>query len=90
MGSPTSDPAFPSLRERPAPVLPAYGEGALSDIVPFLLAPRPPRTIPSWIPVHDHESPRKVLLVIDGLGWHQLAARPHLRLMRDVLASGDG
>jgi predicted AlkP superfamily pyrophosphatase or phosphodiesterase len=59
----------------------------LSDIVPLLLAPRPPRIVPPWVPVHDHESPRKVLLVIDGLGWHQLAARSQLAPTLSAMAA---
>ena len=73
MGTPTTP-----AGGRPEPVLPAYGNGALSDIVPFLLAPGPARTLPGWVPPHDPGSPRTVLLVIDGLGWHQLRERPGL------------
>jgi predicted AlkP superfamily pyrophosphatase or phosphodiesterase len=65
----------------PQPVLPAYGAGALSDLMPFFLAPKTSGTaspLPEWMPTHDSSLPRKVLLVIDGLGWHQLKARSAL------------
>ena len=82
MGTPTS-PAGSS----PRPVLPAYGAGALCDIVPFLLAPRRGDAVPEWVPAHDHGTPRTVLLVIDGLGWHQLAARPLLAPTLSAMAA---
>ena len=70
MGTAASTTGSPSQ-----PVLPAYGRGSLCDIVPFLLGPGRVGSVPEWVPSHDQETPRTVLLVIDGLGWHQLAAR---------------
>ena len=55
-----------------SPVLPRYGKGALSDVVPVLCAPGGPRIIPNWMPDIVAHAPRVVLLLLDGLGWNQL------------------
>lgn len=54
------------------PVLPKFGHGALSDIIPVLCAPGGPRTVPSWMPASVAGASRVVLLLLDGLGWNQL------------------
>jgi len=60
----------------PQPVLPAYGAGCLSSVVPTLLdrdsAP------PSWLPEPVAGARQVVLLVLDGLGWEQLRQRPRV------------
>lgn len=58
----------------PTPVLPAYGHGALSDLVPSLAASM---GVPGWTDVLGlPESERWVLLLVDGLGDLNLAAAP--------------
>ena len=61
-----------------APVLPRYGSGSLSDIVPFLCSPVRGGAVPAWMPALVHGAERVVLLLIDGLGWNQLSARTHV------------
>lgn len=63
------------MLELPADLgLPAYGAGALSDVVPELLRPPGQRTAP-WLPEPVRDAAQVVLLVLDGLGWLQLRAR---------------
>jgi hypothetical protein len=57
--------------------LPAYGEGALSDVVPELLRAPGQRTA-AWLPEPVRDATQVVLLVLDGLGWEQLQARRSL------------
>lgn len=59
----------------PAPSLPRYGSDSLAEIVPALLAPRSARRVPEALAGMDASGP-VVLLVLDGLGWLQLAADP--------------
>ena len=59
-----------------SPVLPRYGAGSLSDIVPFLCSPVSGLAQPAWMPGAVAGAERVVLLLIDGLGWNQLRARP--------------
>jgi hypothetical protein len=56
------------------PVLPAYGHGALSDVVPALL--RREGGVPAWMPDIVAAAPQVVLLACDGLGWEQMGERP--------------
>ncbi len=58
----------------PSPTLPAYGGACLSSLLPALLAP--PGERPGWVPEPAAGARQVVLLVLDGLGWHQLSARP--------------
>ncbi|HEY2301353.1 MAG TPA: alkaline phosphatase family protein [Acidimicrobiales bacterium] len=57
-----------------APILPAYGGACVDSVTPALLAP--PGRRPDWLPAPAREAPQVVLLVLDGLGWHQLQERP--------------
>lgn len=61
-----------------APVLPRYGSGSLSDIIPFLCSPVRATTSPAWMPDVVNGAERVVLLLIDGLGWNQLIERGHV------------
>lgn len=70
------------------PVLPRYGRDCLSSIVPALCAPGGPRTIPEWMPPVVEGAERIVLLLVDGLGWNQLSARPHLAPVLTGLQGG--
>lgn len=68
------------------PSLPDYGGACLSSVVPALLAP-PGEDQPGWLPQAVAGAEQVVLLVLDGLGWHQLRARPALA---PTLASAQG
>ena len=57
----------------PDPVLPDYAGACVSNIVPTLLAGMP--SAPGWFPAEAFEARQVVLLVLDGLGWDQLATR---------------
>jgi hypothetical protein len=59
-------------------VLPEYAGANLRGIVPALLGPARTLDLPAWIPGPVHGAQQVVLLVLDGLGWEQLRARPHL------------
>ena len=59
--------------DTPVPVLPDYGGGCLTSVVPALLA-RTPRAAAPWMPPAVEEARQVVLLVLDGLGWQQLQA----------------
>ncbi len=56
------------------PVLPDYGQRCLTNIIPALL--RPPGDRPSWMPAPAADATQVVVVVLDGLGWEQLGARP--------------
>src|SRR5579872_6967026 len=63
----------------PAPVLPAYGGGCLTSVVPALLALTDAATgaaraeaPPPWMAPGVQGATQVVLLVLDGLGWEQL------------------
>jgi predicted AlkP superfamily pyrophosphatase or phosphodiesterase len=58
------------------PALPDYGGACTCNLVPALLDP--PETTPAWLPAAAVEADRVVLLVLDGVGWHQLQRRLHL------------
>ena len=67
----------------PRPVFPDYGGACLSALVPGLLSAvaggRPDPAVgppPEWLPTPIRHARQIVLLVIDGLGWEQLRARP--------------
>ncbi len=56
------------------PVLPAYGGGCVADVVPAVLEPGP--ILPACLPAAVVGARAVVMMVIDGLGWEQLRARP--------------
>lgn len=98
VSAPTSDEAAPapslaSASTRPGsvpePVLPAYGGGCLSNVVPTLLSVigRPSESAPPWVPAPLLGADQVVLLVLDGLGWKQLGDRPAIA---PTLASATG
>lgn len=67
------------------PILPAYGQGSIADVVPAIInrglaedSGSQANLSPRWIPAPVHAARQVVLLVIDGLGWQQLRDRPHL------------
>ena len=55
------------------PVIPDYEGPCISNVVPALLEPGD--TTPTWLPAAAAEADQVVLLVLDGLGWDQLATR---------------
>ena len=57
-------------------VLPDYSGACVCNLLPALLDPTD--TKPSWLPAAAAEADRVVLLVLDGVGWHQLQRRLHL------------
>ncbi|MEY4067808.1 MAG: hypothetical protein RLZZ332_144 [Actinomycetota bacterium] len=65
-----------------APRCPDYAGACVTNIVPSLLGPRGTADLPHFFPALARDARQVVLLVIDGLGWHQLrdrvAARPTL------------
>ncbi len=71
---PASDPHPPT----PALTLPDYEGGCIANVVPALLGPPDDRGVPDWLPESARHAQQVVLLVLDGLGWQQLRARPGL------------
>ena len=67
----------------PSPVLPRYGKGSLADVMPWMLrtalAPAgAAHEVPPWMVDHDTSVAHRVVLLVDGMGWNQLRARPHV------------
>ncbi|MGD0391037.1 MAG: alkaline phosphatase family protein [Acidimicrobiales bacterium] len=71
---PAPDPHPPS----PALALPDYEGACIANVVPALLGPPDDRGDPAWLPESARHAQQVVLLVVDGLGWQQLQARPGL------------
>lgn len=67
------------------PLLPSYDGACITNVVPSLL--HPTAAPPSWLPAVAAGAERVVLLLIDGLGWNQLATR---RSVAQTLSSLDG
>jgi predicted AlkP superfamily pyrophosphatase or phosphodiesterase len=68
------------------PRLPAYGTGCISDLMPVLLGFSEPSG--SWFPQAVHDADRRVLVVLDGLGWEQLRAHPEAAPTLSAMAGG--
>ena len=66
-------------------VVPAYAGAYLGSLVPALQAPRGER--PGWLPPALAQAGQVVLLVLDGLGWEQLAQR---KAVAPLMSSMDG
>jgi Type I phosphodiesterase / nucleotide pyrophosphatase len=66
-------------RLTPAAVLPRYGTASLADLMPSVLAALGvPGPDPLGLAARLHGVRRVAVLLVDGLGWHQLpAAAPH-------------
>ncbi|HEV2767999.1 MAG TPA: alkaline phosphatase family protein [Acidimicrobiales bacterium] len=58
------------------PVIPDYDGPCLSNLVPALLDPAVPP--PPWLPAPAVDASQVVLLLLDGLGFHQLEERRRL------------
>jgi predicted AlkP superfamily pyrophosphatase or phosphodiesterase len=67
------------------PVVPDYAGACVVNVVPAVLEPGPEP--PPWLPAPAVDADRVVLLLVDGLGWHQLDERRHLA---PTLASMEG
>lgn len=59
------------------PRIPRYADGCVSGVVPALLGPHGTSTLPPWFPAGVRGARQVVLLVLDGLGWHQLRRYAH-------------
>ncbi|CAN5658019.1 alkaline phosphatase family protein [soil metagenome] len=68
------------------PHLPDYGGACISNVVPALLEPGDEP--PSWLPAPAVDANQVVLLVLDGLGWDQLAPRRALAPTLSAMAGG--
>jgi predicted AlkP superfamily pyrophosphatase or phosphodiesterase len=68
------------------PVIPDYAGGCISNVVPALVEPSDEP--PSWLPAAAAEANQVVLLVVDGLGWHQLTARASVAPTLTAMAGG--
>jgi predicted AlkP superfamily pyrophosphatase or phosphodiesterase len=73
----------PAAAPQSGPVLPDYAGACITNVVPALLDHNPL----AWMPQKAFESDRVVLVVLDGLGWEQLARR---RRLTPVLATMQG
>lgn len=68
------------------PIVPDYAGACVSNLVPALLEPG--ERDPSWLPAGVVDAEQVVLLLIDGLGWEQLVARPEVAPHLSGLAGG--
>lgn len=74
-----------------SPRLPQYGAACVTSIIPSLLGPSGTSDLPSFFPAAVRGANQVVLLVVDGLGWHQLQARVSAnRELAPTLASMQG
>lgn len=62
------------MSSAPAPMLPDYGGACLTSVVPALMS-EDRASFGSWLPDPVRDANQVVLLVLDGLGWHQLQER---------------
>jgi hypothetical protein len=68
-----------NLEGKPKPVVPAYAGANVRGIIPALLGPGEwGGSLPDWFPEPVRHARQVVVLVLDGLGWHQLQARREL------------
>ncbi|MGI8492772.1 MAG: alkaline phosphatase family protein [Acidimicrobiales bacterium] len=69
----------------PSPVLPDYEGAGIAQLLPALMAQ--PGSRPGWLPSPLAKARQIVLVVVDGLGWHQLEQRWELApAMRSMTA----
>ncbi|MBA2282582.1 MAG: alkaline phosphatase family protein [Actinomycetota bacterium] len=68
------------------PSLPDYEGACVCNVVPALLDPTDEP--PPWLPAPAVDADRVVLLVLDGVGWHQLVERRHLAPTLAAMAGG--
>lgn len=65
------------------PVLPDYGGACTSGIIPALVGD--PDDAPSWVPPEAVGADQTIVLVLDGLGWHQFHERRSLMPTLDAM-----
>ena len=70
----------------PAPVVPDYGGACLTNIFSTIASRR--ETLPAWAPRELADATQVVLLVLDGLGWTQLQARPSVAPTLSAMTGG--
>ena len=58
------------------PSVPDYAGACIANVIPALFDR--PETRPDWLPQPAYEADRVALILLDGLGWEQLATRRHL------------
>jgi hypothetical protein len=68
------------------PLLPTYDGACITNVVPTLL--HPGERAPGWMPAVATEAEQVVLLVVDGLGWEQLATRHRLAPTLAAMSGG--
>ncbi len=71
----------------PEPHLPDYGGACIASVVPALFATLAGGAPPPWLPPSAAAAEQVVLVVLDGLGFEQLAAR---RALAPTLADAEG
>lgn len=75
----------------PGPRIPRYDGGCVTNLIPSILGPRGTDALPDFFPSAARGARQVVLLVVDGLGWHQLQSRIAAdRTLAPTLASMDG
>lgn len=73
------------------PRVPDYAGGCVTNIIPSLLGPRGTSDLPAFFPGVVRGARQVVVLVVDGLGWHQLQSRLAAdRSLAPTLASMQG
>jgi hypothetical protein len=75
----------PVPSETPLPLLPDYDGACITNVVRALTSGDP---APPWLPEVAVGARQVVLLVLDGLGWEQLQARPALAPSLTAMAGG--
>ena len=74
--------------EAPTLRIPQYSGACTANIVPALLGPGGYDSVPSWMPEIVRGARSIVVLVIDGLGWHQLQSRRNFVPTLSSMAGG--
>lgn len=73
--------------QQPTPLVPDYGGACLSGLVPAILG-RAGSAPASWLPAPAQGADQVVLLVLDGLGWEQLAQYRELAPVLGAMTGG--
>ncbi|HUR23496.1 MAG TPA: alkaline phosphatase family protein [Acidimicrobiales bacterium] len=79
------------MADRDQPTLPDYGGACIDQVVAAALRTgryAGPAPAPAWLPAPVVGASQVVLLVLDGLGWEQLKARPGLAPTMNAMAGG--
>ena len=75
----------------PNPRKPDYTGACVTNLIPALLGPRGTDDLPGFFPAVVRGAKQVVLLVVDGLGWHQLQERVRVnRSLAPTLAAMQG